>query len=290
MAVLGFLLAFGTAISEALKDIFSKVNLLHVDEYTAAFSMHLVISVLLAPVVVTMGIEEVSTRFLVALLSSSFIQLAVILLYMKAIKRAELSVTVPLVTLTPLFMLLSSPLLIGEFPSGVGIGGILLIVAGTYLLNMESSRKGFFAPFRNLVYSQSSRYMLIVAFLWSITANIDKIGVEETSPVFWAFSKDLLILLYLVPIVYFKSKAPLHQLRQRWLSLLGIGIFRTTSVLTQMFAIQYILVAYVISIKRSSALLIILYAFFFLHERKNFKTRLWAVVIITFGLALIALS
>lgn len=290
MAVLGFLLAFGTAISEALKDIFSKVNLWHVDEYTAAFSMHLVISVLLAPVVVTMGIEEVSTRFLVALLSSSFIQLAVILLYMKAIKRAELSVTVPLVTLTPLFMLLSSPLLIGEFPSGVGIAGIFLIVAGTYLLNMESSRKGFFAPFRNLVHSQSSRYMLIVAFLWSITANIDKIGVEETSPVFWAFSKDLLILLYLVPIVYFKSKAPIHQLRQRWLSLLGIGIFRTTSVLTQMFAIQYILVAYVISIKRSSALLIILYAFFFLHERKNFKTRLWAVVIIAFGLALIALS
>src|SRR5690606_34160392 len=128
--MLGFILAFGTAISEALKDIFSKANLLHVDEYTAAFSMHLVMSVLLAPIVVTMGIQEVSTRFLIALLSSSFIQLAVILLYMKAIKRAELSVTVPLVTLTPLFMLLSSPLLIGEFPSVVGIGGIFLIVAG----------------------------------------------------------------------------------------------------------------------------------------------------------------
>lgn len=290
MGVLGFFLAFGTAISEALKDIFSKANLLHVDEYTAAFSMHLVISVLLAPIVVTMGVQEVSTRFLIALLSASFIQLAVILLYMKAIKRAELSATVPLVTLTPLFMLLSSPLLIGEFPSVVGIGGIFLIVAGTYLLNMERNKKGFLAPFKTLVYSQSSRYMLIVAFLWSITANIDKIGVEETSPIFWAFSKDLLILSYLVPIVYFKSKAPLQQLRQRWLSLLGIGIFRTTSVITQMFAIQYILVAYVISIKRSSALLIILYAFFFLQERKNFKTRLMAVVIISLGLLLIALS
>lgn len=288
--MLGFLLAFGTAISEALKDIFSKVNLLHVDEYTAAFSMHLVISVLLAPVVAIMGVEEMSTRFLLALFASSFIQLAVILLYMKAIKRAELSVTVPLVTLTPLFMLLSSPILIGEFPSGIGIGGIFLIVAGTYLLNMESSNRDFFAPFKNLVYSQSSRYMLIVAFLWSITANIDKIGVEETSPVFWAFSKDLLILFYLIPIVYIKSKAPIHQLKSRWLSLLGIGLFRTTSVLTQMFAIQFILVAYVIAIKRSSALLIIFYAFFFLQERKNFKTRLMAVVIISSGLVLIALS
>lgn len=288
--MLGLILAFGTAISEALKDIFSKENLRFADEYTVAFSMHLVISVLLAPIVFAMGIEAVSTRFLLALFSSSFIQLVVILLYMKAIKRAELSVTVPLVTLTPLFMLLSSPILIGQFPNLVGIGGILFIVVGTYLLNMEENRAGFLAPFKNLVYSQSSRYMLIVAFLWSITANIDKIGVEETSPIFWAFSKDLLILLYLVPIVYLKSKAPLRQLKSRWPQLLGIGIFRTTSVLTQMFAIQYILVAYVISIKRSSALLIILYSIFFLHERKNLKIRLLAITIISVGLALIALS
>ena len=288
--MLGLILAFGTAISEALKDIFSKENLRFADEYTVAFSMHLVISVLLAPIVFAMGIEAVSTRFLLALFSSSFIQLVVILLYMKAIKRAELSVTVPLVTLTPLFMLLSSPILIGQFPNLVGIGGILFIVVGTYLLNMEESRTGVLAPFKNLVHSQSSRYMLIVAFLWSITANIDKIGVEETSPIFWAFSKDLLILLYLVPIVYLKSKAPLRQLKSRWPQLLGIGIFRTTSVLTQMFAIQFILVAYVISIKRSSALLIILYSIFFLHERKNLKIRLLAITIISVGLALIALS
>ena len=288
--MLGFVLAFGTAVSEAFKDIFSKVNLRHVDEYTAAFSMHLVISILLAPIVLIMGVEGISNRFLIALFFSSFIQLGVILLYMKAIKRAELSVTVPLVTLTPLFMLLSSPLLIGQFPNLTGIIGIFFIVAGTYLLNMEGSDKDFFAPFKHLIYNQSSRYMLIVAFLWSITANIDKIGVEETSPVFWAFSKDLLILIYLLPIVYFKSKAPLQQLRSRWVSLMGIGVFRTASVLTQLFAIQFILVAYVISIKRSSALLIILYGFFVLHERRNFKTRLLAVLIISIGLALIAMA
>src|SRR5690606_14045987 len=57
-----------------------------------------------------------------------------------------------------------------------------------------------------------------------------------------------------------------------------------------MFAIQYTLVAYVIAIKRSSALLIIFYAFFFLHERTNFKTRLLAMVFLTIGLALIAIS
>src|SRR5690606_20512891 len=144
--MLGFLLAFGTAISEALKDITSKFNLHHIDEYTAAFSLHLVQSIILAPIVLYLGPEEMSNRFLWALLASSIIQLSVILLYFKAIKRSELSVTVPLITLTPLFMLLTSPIMIGEFPSPLGIVGIVLIVVGTYISNLSQDTKNFFAP------------------------------------------------------------------------------------------------------------------------------------------------
>lgn len=286
----GFVLAFITALSEAFKDIFSKFNLKHVDEYTAAFSMHLVISVLLAPVVFFMGIEEMSGRFLFALAAATVLQLIVILLYMKAVKRSELSVTVPLVTLTPLFMLITSPILIGEFPSALGIAGIVFIVAGTYILNIEGKQDHPLAPFTSLIRNQGSRYMFIVAFLWSITANIDKIGVEETSPIFWAFTKDLVIMFYLLPIMLIKSKSPLNQLKFRAGPLFSVGVFRTASVLSQLFAIQLILVAYVIAIKRSSALLIILFAFFYMDEKRHFKTRLIGMLIILVGLLLITIS
>jgi uncharacterized membrane protein len=288
--MIGLLLAFGTAVSEALKDIFSKYNLVYVDEYTSAFSMHLVISVILAPIVLFAGLEDMSPRFLIALLSASLIQLAVILLYMKAIKRSELSVAVPLVTLTPLFMLLTSPLMLGQFPSLLGMAGIVLIVVGTYIVNIGESKKNFLAPFANVITNQGSRYMLIVAFLWSITANIDKIGVEETNPVYWAFSKDFIITLYLIPIMLVKSRQPFRQLRSRGWPLIYVGLFRSASVLTQMFAIQFVLVAYVIAIKRSSALLIILYAFFYLGETRNFRSRLMGMLVILAGLVLIAIS
>ena len=143
----GFLLAFGTAISEALKDVTSKHNLHHIDEYTAAFSMHLVQSILLIPIVLYLGLETMSSRFLWALLASSFLQLGVILLYFKAIKRSEISITLPLITLTPLFMLITSPIMIGEFPSLLGLFGILIIVVGTYISNMSEDPKKIFAPF-----------------------------------------------------------------------------------------------------------------------------------------------
>ncbi|MFD2518678.1 EamA family transporter [Salinimicrobium flavum] len=286
----GFLLAFGTAVSEALKDITSKYNLHHIDEYTAAFSMHLVQSLLLFPIVIYLGIEYMSTRFLWALLASSVLQLGVILLYFKAIKRSEISVTLPLITLTPLFMLITSPIMIGEFPSTLGIFGILLIVTGTYISNISEDPKKIFAPFVSLISNQGSRYMLLVAFIWSITANIDKIGVEETSPVYWAFSKDLLVLFYLVPILLIKSKKPWLQIRNRKWPLFMVGFFKSSSVITQMFALQFILVPYVISIKRASSVFIILYAFLFMNERKNFRNRLIGILTIMAGLYLIAIS
>lgn len=288
--MIGFLLAFGTAISEAAKDITSKYNLRHIDEYTAAFSMHLVQSLLLLPFIIVTGLQFMSARFLMALLASSVLQLIVILLYFKAIKRSELSVTVPLITLTPLFMLLTSPILIGEFPSGLGVLGIVLIVVGTYISNLSEDPKKIFAPFVALLKNQGSRYMLLVAFIWSITSNIDKIGVEETSPIYWAFTKDFVILFYLIPIVLWKSKKPFLQIRNRKWPLLMVGFFKSTSVVAQMFAIQFILVPYVVSIKRASSVFIILFAFFFMNERTNFRNRMIGIIIILLGLLMIAIS
>lgn len=288
--MIGFLLAFGTAISEAAKDITSKYNLRHIDEYTAAFSMHLVQSLLLLPFIIVTGLQFMSARFLMALLASSVLQLIVILLYFKAIKRSELSVTVPLITLTPLFMLLTSPILIGEFPSGLGVLGIILIVVGTYISNLSEDPKKIFAPFVALLKNQGSRYMLLVAFIWSITSNIDKIGVEETSPIYWAFTKDFVILFYLIPIVLWKSKKPFLQIRNRKWPLLMVGFFKSTSVVAQMFAIQFILVPYVVSIKRASSVFIILFAFFFMNERTNFRNRMIGIIIILLGLLVIAIS
>lgn len=282
-------MAFGTAISEALKDITSKYNLKHIDEYAGAFSLHFMQSLLLLPYILFTGLQDMSTRFLWALLASSIIQLVVILLYFKAIKRSEISLTVPLITLTPLFMLITSPIMVGEFPSALGIFGITLIVVGTYLSNL-SGRKNIFGPFISLIKNQGSRYMLLVAFLWSITANIDKIGVEETSPIYWAFTKDFLILFYLLPILLSKSNKPFRQIRKRLKGLIAVGVFKTTSVVTQMIALQYILVAYVISIKRASSVFIILFAFFYLNEKKNFKNRLMGIIIIMAGLGIIAVS
>ncbi len=67
---------------------------------------------------------------------------------MKAIQVSDLSLAVPMVALTPFFLLLTSPLLVGEFPAPLGVVGIVLIVAGSYLMKVRERARGLLAPFR----------------------------------------------------------------------------------------------------------------------------------------------
>jgi len=288
--MLGFFLALGAALSESLKDVISKYNLYHIDEYVAAFSMHLVQTLLLLPIILWLGFETITLRFLWALLACTILQLWVILMYLKAIKRSQISVVVPLITLTPLFMLFTSPIMIGQFPTIIGLLGIVMIVAGTYISNISSGPGNLLTPFKALYNNQGARYMLLVAFIWSITSNLDKIGVDESSPLFWAFVKDGVILIYLLPIMLVKSKNPVAQMRKRMGPLLLVGFFRFTSVVAHMYALQLILVPYIIAIKRSSTAFVILIAFFYMKERINFRNRMIGIIIILVGLLVIAVS
>ena len=61
-----------------------------------------------------------------------------LLIFFKALKKLDLSLAIPLLSFTPIFMLLSSFILLGEFPSLLGILGMILVVSGIYVLNLPA--------------------------------------------------------------------------------------------------------------------------------------------------------
>ena len=84
------------------------------------------------------------------------------------------------------------------------MAGILCIVAGAYLLQIQSTAQGWFAPFKAIIQQPGPRRMLSVALIYSFTSNFDKIGVQNSSPLFWSLSitsmmtVGFLIMLYLL--------------------------------------------------------------------------------------------
>lgn len=280
--------SFLTAIFESLKDVLGKKSLEKCNEYIVAWSLRIFALPFILPLLIFTKETVLGNRFWPALLVGGTLNIVTTILYMKAIKTSDLSVTVPMVTFTPLFLLLTSPFIVGEFPSLKGVFGILLIVTGSYLLHLKEKKKGLLAPFKAIVKEKGPRLMLAVAFIWSITSNIDKVGIQNSSIVHWAIAMHIFAIFAMIPVVWVTSCSSISQVWKRQKVLFPLGFVNALKYIFQMAAIQLTLVAYVISIKRTSAVLSVVLGFLIFKE-KGFRERLTGSVIMILGVLLITL-
>jgi drug/metabolite transporter (DMT)-like permease len=284
MSWLGF--AFLTAFFESGKDVFGKKSLERSDEYVVAGAWRVFALPFLLPLLLVIDIPPLEAGFWWALLVSGGINVVTAILYMRAIRLSDLSITVPMVSFTPLFLLLTSPLLLGESPEPEGIVGIVLIVLGSYLLNLHRRDQGFWTPFRALLSEPGPRLMLLVALLWSITANVDKIGLQHSSPVLWAIAVNIVIACGLAPVILYRRAMGLGRIRGNLVLLSATGFCGAMTSLSQMTAISLTLVPHVIAIKRTSTLLSVVWGHFLFRE-SGFRKRLAGSAVMLAGVLLI---
>lgn len=250
-----FAFAILTAFFESLKDVSSKHSLKKLDAYLVAWMANVFAIIFLIPLLLFIGIPPIGAPFWIALLIGGSLNVVSFILYIKAIQIADLSLTVPLVALTPLFLLFTSPLIVHENPTIADAIGIILIVIGSYVLNLRERQKGYLAPLNALLQNRGSRYMLMVAFIWSITSNFDKIGVVNSSPLFWSTALYSYLAVGMFPIALYKSHQKFGQILPNFKPLILIGFFHAIGIVFQMTAVAYTLVTQVIAIKRTSALI-----------------------------------
>jgi drug/metabolite transporter (DMT)-like permease len=299
--------AWLTALFESFTDVASKKSLKNVDTYIVAFFIRFSAFLFLIPVLVLViflwGFPTIGSQFWLALLISGSLNVLTTVLYMNALKHSDLSISVPMLAFTPLFLLVTSPLIVGEFPTPLGLGGIILIVLGSYILNIKEFRKGCLAPFQALLREKGPKLMLIVAFIWSITSNYDKVGAVNSSPIIWVVAVNFFIAICLFPILFAlnkdyipKKRSSLKKKGEYWKLikqnkniLLFTGFLSALTIIFQIYAITLTLVAYVIAIKRTSVCFGVLWGHLIFHE-KGMKERLTGAVVMVLGVVLIVLS
>ena len=283
------LLSLTTAFFESLRDVFNKKAGITIDPYTIACSLSLFTAVFLFPLVLAKGIPTPGKYFWYSLLIDSVLNAIAYVLFIKAISLAELSKVAPLTSFTPLFLLFTSPILLGEFPNIMGLVGVLAIVGGAYLLNLQEGKKRWLEPLVGLMRETGSQLMLTVAFIWSLTSNLDKIGIQNSAPIIWVFSVYLSITIILLPWVFLKQTSSISQLRRSGKTLVTIGLLNAVTVASQMTALTLTLVAYVIAIKRTSTVFSVIFGALIFQEQ-GFKARLLGTSIMLLGVIAIALS
>jgi uncharacterized membrane protein len=127
--------------------------------------------------------------------------------------------------------------------------------------------------------------MLGVAFIWSIAANIDKVGVLHSSPLAWILVADTVTALFMTPLVLWQV-GKVSEVGRGFRYLIVIGLLSTLVSLSQMTAITMTLVAYVIAVKRTSVIMSVLSGALIFKEQ-GLRERLLGVVIMIAGVVFI---
>ncbi len=259
------------------------------DEYLVSWSYKFFSFLVLAPTLFFIPIPSLGSAFWPAFFITAVLNVVAILLYVRALKASDLSLAVPMLAFTPVFLLITAPVLIGEFPSLLGLLGVLSVFVGAYFLNLQKKSIGVWEPLLALLKEKGVRLMLVVAFLYSITSVFSKVAVVHSSALFWVIADGLLGAILLLPFLLLKSKNKAQQIKRGWKTLVLMGASSAFSVLAQMTAITLALVAYVISLKRLSTVFGVFWGKLFFKE-KDFKERLVGAIIMAAGIILIALS
>lgn len=284
-----FFFAISTAFLESVRDIFNKKTVSQIDEYILVFSFNLLTAIFAFPLLFFNETPTLGNNFFYALIAIGIFNTIAFLLFFKAIKASDLSIVAPITTLSPIFLLITSPLLVGEFPNFIGILGIFIIVIGAYVLKFQNKSQGYLAPLKSLFSEAGPKLMFGVVLLWSITANVDKIGVQNSSPIIWTITAHLSVAVFILPIVFWFSKINIQDIKSNFRNLILIGFINTLAILCQMSALQLALVSFVIAVKRTSALFNVLWGWLIFKEQ-GIKERIAGSIIMILGVVVITLS
>lgn len=284
-----FLLSILCAISLSTSDAISKAILRNVDEYLVAFIRYAFSFPFLAIFLFFIKIPHLDKVFWEVILILQPLEITAILLYIKAIKISPLSLTIPFLSLTPVFLIFTSFLMLKEVPSLSGAIGIILVAIGAYFLNLKEVKRGIFYPFKAILREKGSLFMIIVAFIYSITSNLGKIAIKHSDPIFFSLFFSFITPIELFPFVVLKSKNKVTSLLNHKISLSLAGFFFALMILFHNLALIQTNVAYMISVKRTNSLFSIIYGYIFFKE-EEIKTKILGAVLMLSGVTLIGFN
>jgi drug/metabolite transporter (DMT)-like permease len=188
------------------------------------------------------------------------------LLYLYAIKISPISLSVPFLAFTPIFMILTGFFILNETISiggGIGIG---LIVMGGYVLHFTKKQASLWVPLSAFLNEKGSWFMLIVAILFAFAAVIGKKAILHSSPLFFSYSFFLVFNITVLAGFLLFQKNDWRKILHSTPKGIWLGSLLMIHISFHALAIAVSTAVYMVAVKRSSILITILLSWFVLKE------------------------
>jgi drug/metabolite transporter (DMT)-like permease len=290
MGQLWVVLSLVSAVGDAVRDLSAKRVLTRENSMLFTWLIFALPLPLIYSADVFSGVPTPRPGFYTAIFTAIPLEVLGQILYMQAIRLSPLSITAPLLSLTPVFMLVVPFLLIGERISLVSGFGVLMVACGAYVLNAGAVRKGILEPLRALLRERGAICMALVALIFSFTSTLSKKAIDLSSPFHY-------MAVYWTALVAGLSPVVIWSYRGRWSREEAAATLRKTllpalllvlGVFAAAYALSLAKVTYVNTIKRLSVLFSIILAGAILKEER-ITERLSGGLLMLCGFALIVL-
>jgi drug/metabolite transporter (DMT)-like permease len=210
------------------------------------------------------------------------------LAFIHAFRMAPISLSIPLLSLTPVVTALRAIPLLGELPTAVQGMGIALVVVGALLHNLRSGEASLGALIRALDRDRGLHLMLVVVLGWSLTPPLDKLAMRHASPAAHGFVLCAGVALAVLALLLAQRR--LGEVRQvaRAPAVYALAIAVSVAGLAlQLFAYRLVYVAVVETLKRGLGnAMALVYGRFVFAERVGWA-QVAAVTLMAAGVALI---
>ena len=280
---LGLTAAVATAAADAvIKRFFADLS---------PYGMSLALWLFALPYLLLVGLAihwpPLDRTFWLAVVLALPLEVVAALLYMRAIKVSPISLCVPFIAFTPILLIFTGRLILGEGLNRWGVTAVLLMAAGSYILSLSTGRFGFLAPLKALAREPGARFMLAVAVLYSITAALGKMAILHSDPAFFGVVYPLIFSGVMLAGYPLSNPKPAKALlaRSRWGIILGLFLAATT--LSQVYGLKLAPAAYLIAVKRTSVFFSVVLGGVWLKERP-IAPRLVGAALMVAGVMLIA--
>ena len=204
--------------------------------------------------------------------------------FLKSILHSDLSLTIPLLSLTPLFSSLFSLLFLNEKLLFAQYLGILSIVLGTLVLyTKELTLRSFFRSFLIIRENKGARLMIFVSIFWSITPIFDKICLEYTPINYHGLIQSIGMFLALISISIKEIKTANFPIKSSGLILITL-LIGTTATILQFYSIIENYVPVMEAVKRTiGQVCAVIFGYIIFKEKINIQ-KIIGVFILSIGI------
>ena len=284
-----WVLAFISALFSGTAAILEKKTLFKEKALSFATTLALFNLILAIPFFFFIDFNTLTLSGLLVLFLKSFLAAIAFLLVMLGIKNLELSSALPLLVLTPGLVAIFAFVFLGESLSQLEILGVVLLICGTYLLQLRKKQK-IFDPFKSLFKTKGYIYILLALVTFTATSVLDKAILSNFKvPVnaFMGFQHLFLAIIFITMLIFTKEKYKIkNSFKKSGKLIFVVSCITIIYRYTQILAVKIAPVALALSIKRTSVFFAVLIGGKLFKESSLLK-KIIATAIMTIGTILV---